>query len=150
MELMIFVQEWLCGSKENMSMHLRNRNSKFSIVCKHCMIWANLPLILKECLVLHGKLLYIETFLLIDHFYISLPPFPLLLLSGANTLIQDSSLGSCLLAQTNGRRRTEKFLNSFLTKILFSVTDFLKKMLSLNKFLLKKHINQLPSTLPYM
>lgn len=107
-------------------MHLWSRNSKFSRVCKHCMIWANLPLILKKRLVLHGKLLYIETFLLIDHFYISLPLFPLLLLSGANMLIQDSSQGSCLLAQTNGRGRTKKFLNSFLTKIIFSVTDFLE------------------------
>lgn len=102
------------------------RNSKFSIACKtassviaceHCMIWANSPLILKDFLVLHGKLLYIETFLLIDHFYISLPLFPLLLLSGANMLIQDSSQGSCLLAQTNSRGRTMT-LNTFLTKII--------------------------------
>lgn len=107
-------------------MHLWSRNSKFSIVCKHCMIWDSLPLIPKKCLVLHGKLLYIETFLLIDHFYISLPLFPLLLLSGANTLIQDSSQGSCLLAQTNGRGRTKIFLNSFLTKIVFRVTDLFK------------------------
>lgn len=75
---------------------------------------------------LHGKLLYIETFLLIDNFCISLPLFPLLLLSGANMLIQDSSQGSCLLAQTNGTERTEKFLNSFINKIIFSVADALE------------------------
>lgn len=96
MEVIIFVQD--CHSKENLSMPLWSRNSKLSVVCKHCMIWANSPLILEDWLVLHGKLLYIETFLLIDHFYISLPVFPLLLLSGANMLIQDSSQGSCLLA----------------------------------------------------
>lgn len=77
-----------------MSVHLWSRNSKFTEVCKHCMTWANLPLILRACLVLHGKLLYKETFLLIDHFYISLPLFPLLLFSEANMLIQNTSQGS--------------------------------------------------------
>lgn len=87
-------------------MPLWSRNSKLSMVCKHCMIWANSPLILKDLLVLHGKLLYIEAFLLIDHFYISLPLFPLFLLRGANMLIQDSSQESCLLAPSNSRGRT--------------------------------------------
>lgn len=123
MEVIIFFQD--CNSKEDLSMPLWSRNSKFSIACKHCMIWANSPLILKDFLVLHGKLLYIETFLLIDHFYISLPLFPLLLLSEANMLIQDSSQGSCLLAQTNNRGRTMT-LNTFLTKIILPVTDLLE------------------------
>lgn len=58
MEVIIFFQD--CNSKENLSMPLWSRNSKFSIACKHCMIWANSPLILKDFLVLHGKLLYID------------------------------------------------------------------------------------------
>ena len=108
MELIVFVQDWFCSSKENIPIYLWSRKSKFSMVCQCCMPWADLPSILKECLVLHGKFLYIDTFLLIDHIYISLPLSPLLLLSAANVLIQDSSQGSCLLAQTNGRGRTEK------------------------------------------
>lgn len=136
------------------------------MICQCCMPWANLPSILKECLVLHGKFLYIDTFLLIDHFYISLPLFPLLLLRVANMLIQDSSQGSCLLDQTNGRGRTEKL--SFLILTLSSHTHniyiyiythiyayklhlvllTLEFMLSFNKFALNNLLKQLPALLP--